>query len=442
MTDNPPALASAPEAPASTNAPTAVLSESPTAAPTAVLSESPTAAPTVPLWPIFKTVQDSHASGDVDVTCFIQKDRLDIAATEDPTGDYFTVTPDAWVSGGYQFGCMQKDENHQCTRSCFTEDGSAPDWSNKLYLTFLAKIDGDFGEGCKPMISLTGGGWPRLSSNTLVLEDSYVDAGFLVADEWRQVVIPLEDFKTPEWSLTAIFGLYFQTCGQYGGTQPTYIISQLAVTNIEYEVLSQPPSLSPTSYVTDDPSLATHRWVHKNWYPILGEDWEPEDNTWIVASENTWPTAPSGALPSSVTVQIPQGQSVMYSGTDGVHYDKIVVEGALTIKPIDADVFLKVGTIVVEKGGALDIQTDSPNDYKIVIEIDGALNQEADPEEQLIGIVSLEGNLTISGNEVPTKMAPLGETATAGSNTLVVYEMDLSNDFAVGGELILPDTQM
>lgn len=127
----------------------------------------------------------------------------------------------------------------------------------------------------------------------------------------------------------------------------------------------------------------------------------------------------------------------MYSGTDATAYDKIIVEGRLAIQPMDADVSLTVGTIVVEKGGVLDIQT-SDSSHSIEIIIEGALDRETDPEEQLLGIISLEGNLTITGDAVPTKMAIFHNDADAGGNSLRV---DDSAEFAVGGELVLPDTQ-
>ena len=57
-----------------------------------------------------------------------------------------------------------------------------------------------------------------------------------------------------------------------------------------------------------------------------------------------------------------------------------------------------------------------------------------------IGILALEGSLTITGNEVITKMADLSDDVTADSNLLSIRGIDLG--FDLGGELVLPDTQM
>ena len=454
LTNDPPAIGGPPD----TDAPTGSPSDPPTtAAPTPAPSGSPTAAPTEAYWPIFGVAEDEFPiellpslpppSSPSDSTCFVQKERLGITTATDPVSgnDYFTIRTDPWVGGGIRFGCVEKNASWNCVRSCVTGDGSTPDWSGKTYLTFLARVDAD---GCQPRVSLDGGGWPYKSSNAIALEGSYVDAGFLLPDEWRRVLIPLDDFKTDAWSLTDVNGLYFLTCGtDHDGAQPVYDIAQLAVTNHEdYELLSFPPSSSPTPYVTDDFLLATHRWVHTNWYPILGPDREPDGHTWIVAENDAWPMIPAGGgeelpEPRSVTVVIPAGQSVVYDGSSDLAYDKIIVEGSLTIRPSSSsgsDVSLTVGTIVVEKGGVLDIRTDNTGGT-VEINIEGALDRTVDPEEQLLGIVSLEGNLTVSGDPIPSKMASLSETVVPGSDVLLLD--GTGHGFAVGGELILPDTQ-
>jgi hypothetical protein len=346
------------------------------------------------------------------------------------------------VSGGIKFGCQRKDANWVCDRSCFPFDGSAPDWSKTLYLTFLAKVEGA-SPGCTPSITLTGGGWPRLSSNKIFLQDSYVDAGSLLPSDFRRVAIPLHDMRTNEWSLKNIYALYFQTCGfkEDGSAYPllTYHVSDLAVTNNVIDVISMPPTNSPTPYVTDDVLLATHRFIHRNWYPLFGPNREPSGNFWLIAENNAWPSVDAGAPSHSVTVFIPFGQNVIFSAAaDSTIYDKIIIEGSLTIRPVDSAVKIRVGTIIVEKGGTLNVKTEENSDHTVVVEIDGALDAQSDPEATMVGILALEGSLTISGNQVHTKMAPLIQTATTGSNVLVINE---ASAFEVGGELVLPDTQ-
>jgi len=149
-----------------------------------------------------------------------------------------------------------------------------------------------------------------------------------------------------------------------------------------------------------------------------------------------WPDVGS-ASPHTATVHIPQGQSVVYSGSEDVKYDKIIVEGSLVIKPNGQDVKLTVGTIIVEESGTLDILTSDTDSFTVTIEIDGTLDHSTDPEEIMVGILALGGSLTIKGNDVSMKMAPLSQTALAGSSTLDIA----GHDYDVGGELVLPDTQ-
>ena len=230
--------------------------------------------------------------------------------------------------------------------------------------------------------------------------------------------------------------MYFQSC--YSDHNPKYYISSLRVSNEPIELISSPPSLTPTAYVTDDPLLATHRYIHCNWYPILGPEYGPAGNSWVEATNDMWPIV-SAADPQTVTIHIPQGQNVIYSGNDLVKYDKIVVEGSLTISPTDGDVSITVGTIVVEEGGVLDITTDEASPFSVTIEIEGAIDRERDPEEQMLGIVGLQGNVTIIGNNVPTNKAKLADVAVGGSNRILLLGQDLG--LSIGGEFVLPDTQ-
>merc|ERR1719469_710023 len=57
----------------------------------------------------------------------------------------------------------------------------------------------------------------------------------------------------------------------------------------------------------------------------------------------------------------------------------------------------------------------------------------------MVGILALEGSLSITGKNVVTKMAGLIDDAIAGSTVLKVNGVDLG--FELGGELVLPDTQ-
>lgn len=222
-------------------------------------------------WPVWEDVDDSNTIEDPSYTCFAQQERLGITTTNNEFDDYFTITSDAWVSGGLMFGCQTKNSNYACTHSCYPFDGTSPNWSEKTTLTFLAKIEG-VSPGCTPSIGVTGGGWPRKNSNKIYLEGSYVDAGSLSSSEFRRVAIPINDMKTAEWDMSNLFGLYFHTCGfdEGGSSYPylTYHVASLAVTNDEVELVSMPPTNSPTEYVTESPSLATHEHFHHVWLPL------------------------------------------------------------------------------------------------------------------------------------------------------------------------------
>lgn len=275
LTDAPPSITVPEATPDPTKGPTA----SPTTAvPTASPSDEPTESPTEAYWPVWDGPEDSYAPEDESTTCFEQKDRLGITVTDNEFDAYFSIRPDAWVSGGIRFGCMGKDASHQCVKTCYPFDGSSPDWSDKLYLTFLAKVEGT-SPGCKPSVTLTGGGWPRKSSNKIYLEGAYVDAGSLSDSGFGRVVIPLADMKTAEWDLSNLYGMYFQTCGMDsdGVAYPllTYHVASVAVTNQDVSVVSMPPTSAPTPFVPDDILLATHRFIHTNWYPLFGPDREP-----------------------------------------------------------------------------------------------------------------------------------------------------------------------
>jgi hypothetical protein len=205
---------------------TAPVIKTSTFAPTPIPTAIPTARPTSDAWPIWKTVADGHTKEDATVSCYEQGDRLGITSTTGGLFDlsFFSITPDNWVAGGLRFGCAAKDANYNCIKSCFPFDGSFPDWSDKLYITFLAKYDDTLSPpGCKPKMHLSGGGWPRESSRVIVLQEEYVDAGHLVVDDWRRVVVPIEDLKTTTWDLSNVYAVYFENCGDLHSVKPTIL---------------------------------------------------------------------------------------------------------------------------------------------------------------------------------------------------------------------------
>mmetsp|Transcript_27096 Transcript_27096/g.44737 ORF Transcript_27096/g.44737 Transcript_27096/m.44737 type:complete len:728 (+) Transcript_27096:7-2190(+) len=348
-------------------------------------------------------------------------------------GDYINIVTNKWHSGGYRMDCAAKNSNYQCIATCSPFPN--PNFRDWHYLTFEVKLprEGD----CAPSVSLLKR-WPMYSSNVITLEGDYVDGGALSQETWTRVVIPTEDFATAEWpNVDGVKDIYFRNCAS--SSNPQYQIRGLALTNTMPIMETPPPTGTPTSAPTAKLSSATHRFVHTNWYPILDSEREPEGNSWVTIVDNTWPsiTAPD----RTVSVHIPRGQTVSYSASDSVKYDKIIVEGSLSITSLGSDVSLTVSTIVVEEGGSLEVLSD-PNDHdsKILIEIEGALDSTVDPEQTMVGILALGGNLTIVGNSVARKMVTLHSAATSGSTQMEVSG-DVTDIFRPGDELILPDTQ-
>ena len=125
------------------------------------------------------------------------------------------IKPDPWRSGGISFGCLAKTTDGVCTHTCF-QDGSYPDFSPYSALIFLAKLGNGEAlvEECKPTLMLYGGGSGSSikESNRIILQGSYVDEGSLVANEYRQVVIPTQDLQST-WDLSGVKQLRFLSCG-------------------------------------------------------------------------------------------------------------------------------------------------------------------------------------------------------------------------------------
>lgn len=383
--------------------------------------------------PLWTHVEHSEAREDPTKSCMTHAAPYTSISPHDSSSllyDSFTAATDPWRGVGLLFGCLGKDTNWQCNHSCFPWDGTNADFNDPaFFLTFLAKAEGDFTDNCKPSISLTGGGWPRFNSNKVVLEGLYVDAGELVPDEWRQVAIPLTDLATSEWDLSNVYSLHFDSCGtEHSGSQPTYTIAQVELTDVKPELTEIPPT---------DIALATHRRFGPNWYPIFGEG--RDDKTWMYASNGQWPS--SAVSDYDAVVVIPENVTVTFDLHDTVKYDKVIVFGTLIIAPSTTDVLLRPGTLVVESTGVVDISTDPSNGYTVTIEIDASLDRDSDPEETTVGVLSLGGIMTVTGNPVGTHMAPLTTNVVAGTSTVIVVGSNLAEDWKVGDEIILPDTQ-
>lgn len=330
--------------------------------------------------------------------------------------------------------CAEK-VNNVCLSTC--RPFPNPNFKQWQYLTMEVKMM-KLGS-CPPSVSLVKR-WPMYSSSIITLGGEYVNGGSLIIGSWTRVVIPTARFATVEWpNVDGVKDLYFRNCAS--SSNPHYQVRGLFLSNNTIVLETSRPTERPTASPIAQVSSATHRKIHTNWYPILHPEREPPGHEWISATDNSWPSVAANVADRTVTVHIPRGQSVIYSGTDAIKYDKVIVEGSLTISPQGSDVSLTVATIVVEAGGSLDVVTDpTTSNNKVVIAIEGAIDQQFDPESTMLGILALGGNLTLIGNPVPVKMVALEYSFPAGSNLMTVSG-DFTASFQVGGELVLPDTQ-
>lgn len=452
LTDDPPIIGSA----STTDSPTVAPTGTPTAAPisppptSSPVTSAPTSSPTTPYSLIFGATDDATSKGEAEaVSCLVSQ-----ASTVVGTPDYLEITPTKWHSGGLEIGCMEKNASWQCIKSCYYQGsfGAQPNFSLYSHLTFKARVSGHDGEGCLPRIGLSKR-WPQYSSKDIVLAGSYVDGGQLVADEWRTAIIPIADFvaNEAEWpTMDDVKQIWFKSCGTDYNTQPVYQISELMLTNDPPTLMptatptKAPTTSSPTKAPTESPSLATHRTTPSinGWFPIFSAERDAQvGKTWAVATNNEWPSADPSAADHAVTVHIPADQTVTYSQASSAKLDKVVVEGTLIIEPSGSDVKLTASTIVVEDSAVLDVRTDATSPYTVTIEIDGALNSTIDPQQTMVGLLSLSGNVNIDGNVVPTKMSALASNADASDTAITLSGSAAFVDWAVGTEIVLPDTQ-
>jgi len=351
------------------------------------------------------------------------------------------IEPDPWRPGGISFGCLAKTDG-VCTLTCF-QDGSYPDFSPYSALTFQAKLDNGEAlvEECKPTLLLYGGGSGSSikESNRIVLQGTYVDEGSLVADEYRQVVIPTQDLQT-NWDLSGVKQLRFLSCGTEVPSQPLLKVKNVRLTIDPPSVRSMSPTSSPTERVTDDQSMATHFYYHNGWYPLVNKS----VGTWLYATDNAWPIVPDDAPDGEYSIVIPSGSSVAFSGsTISAKLNQVVVEagGSLEISASDGvQTSLTLGTLRVEEEGTLNILTDA-SASTIDIQFHGDIDHDADPTEMLNGLVSFGGTVLIEGKEKCSKMEKIVQ-AFASSSTVSLAGSGAADCWSVGDDVVLSDTQV
>lgn len=414
VTDSPPALAG----PAPTT-------EAPTEAPTPY-------APTV--------VWDEYV--ETSTSCF---DARNNSTQVNANPDYLQLITDPWKGASLLLG-----------RPCFPFSGGVyPDLTDAAlgvgaHLTFLLRATGDFnpaeGVSCDPAVSMSGGHWVNGvgwsgQSGPIKIEHELIDYGVVSGSEYRQVSIPLDLFKTDVWDLNRVERLSFHHCQMSTSyEQPKYYVRDIQLTVRPPALASPYPTAAPTVRVTEDASQSTHREIHHHYYPILDDS--RDASVWLEASDDQWPNVPADGADHGHTVHVPMGSTVTYSASTSPKLDKVVVHGTLIIEPAGADVLLTCGTLVVEMMGKLDVRTGGDG-HTVTIEIDGALDTAADPEQTMVGLLNLGGETTISGDPVSAKMTQLKTAIDAGGTILVVDDSSgaAAAAWSVGDELILPDTK-
>ena len=369
-------------------------------------------------------------------SCLYFADKGITTQLSDEEGDYMVINPDAWRAGGLSFGCLAYT-NGVCSHTCF-QSGSYPNFSQYGALVFQARLDnGDaLDESCMPTVKLYGGGSPAKESNAIILEGQYVDEGALVAEEWRQVVIPLQDLKT-SWNIDGVKTLRFLSCGTEVSTQPLYKVKNLSLTDSVPQVRSMSPTSSPSVRITQDPSMATHFKYHQEWVPLVNKN----AGTWLVAENNLWPNIPDDG--GEYSIAIPMGSDVVYSGSStSAKLNQVVVEagGGLQITALNGiHTTLTLSTLRVDEGGTLTISTDPLS--TVDFQFEGNIDKEYDPTEMLNGLVSFGGNVLIDGTPKCSKMEEILQ-ATAGDSTLTLAGSGAANCWSVGDEVVIPDTQV
>eukprot|EP00756_Hemistasia_phaeocysticola_P015473 Hpha_TRINITY_DN15414_c2_g1::TRINITY_DN15414_c2_g1_i3::g.174047::m.174047 len=372
--------------------------------------------------------------GTSDVTLYSSSDADVVSTTGGACIEYGTVegdaaagtayirwTPNKWHDGrllvGDATGCLAgTPQLYQFEHVCITLRG------------------GQNGAACEPSLVFTGG-YPYSVSTPI----HFTGQRALSETEFREVCVPVSELQTADWDLerkhyTGYFR--FQKCGT--DPQPKYELQQLTLLS-PGSLAARAPTPAPTPVPTPVPptpvpqEIATHVKYGTHWFPLL------HPNV-IVTAGTDWP-ASLLADGDCVTVQ----GSVTYSAASSPKLRCVVVEGgaSLTISPAGGDVGLTVGTLVVLPGGVLDITTaPTGHTHNVVITFDGVQDRGVDPQELLIGMVSLEGLVTFTGRTPCLPFAELAETAASGSTELVIKGTDAASCWVVGEELVLPDSHV
>ncbi len=149
--------------------------------------------------------------------------RNDSGQVQDPSGDYLELITDPWKGSTLNI----KDTCFFPNRGSDTQYNHLTD--PELSLTFELMASGEFDSGlCDPAVSMAGGSWIggmgwSGRSNTVVIGHDVVDYGVVKADEYRQVVIPMDKFTEGRaWDLSAVHSISFHYCPDLGsaGQQP------------------------------------------------------------------------------------------------------------------------------------------------------------------------------------------------------------------------------
>lgn len=342
----------------------------------------------------------------------------------DSGGNFIRFTPNKWHDGRLKIG------SHSST-NCWP---SALEYSEYQAICFSLRGMGMSPE-CSPRF-LINGGYPFKTSKEIDLSGStnpYVSSGQLDSTEFREVCIPIADLQdnSDGWDLSrAHYTTYLRFKNCVDDPQPTYEVRSVRLLS-DVPVLETAPPAPPTpTPVPQPPVIPTHHFFHGDWVPIL-------NSTVSVGAGETWPTD----LEDGDCVSIESGATVVYSQASSPRLECIIVRsgGELRVDTSSAsDVELVVGTIMLEAGRFM---AQSGPGTGVTVTFDGKINRTTDPGEMLVGLVSLDGQIDVEGEERCGVMVKLAAELAAGSGVVMLEGRAAFDCWRVGDELVFPDSR-
>jgi hypothetical protein len=193
---------------------------------------------------------------------------------------------------------------------------------------------------------------------------------------------------------------------------------------------------SAPAHAGEPPSFQLHHDTIPNfaYQPTLQS---AQDGPWSSAS--TW--SPARTPQSGDVVRI--AHDVSCDGTAGIADVVGIASGGRLSFRTDQSTMLRVGTLLVMPGGALEIGTEQaplPSQFTAEVLIrDLPLDAQNDPDQYGIGLVSVDGRVSIHGSVKSPTFVRLVRAPEAGDATFSVQQP--VSGWRVGDKLVLPDSR-